>query len=59
MLRRPIQKRILTFLAESDDGLDNLIRQNTRSLRVLKVEKRLVNPYAQIAGHVAKVTVLA
>jgi hypothetical protein len=58
MTRRPIQKRVLTFFAESDEGLDRVIRQNTRNQRVLRVEKRLPK-LCTIASHEAKVTVLA
>jgi len=58
MTRRPIQKRVLTFLAESEAGLDQLIRQNTRHERVLDVKKLLPKETVMFGAHVAKVTVL-
>lgn len=59
MTRRPIQKRVLTFLAESEKGLDQLIRQQTHHERVLSVTKYMTNEYDMLAKCRAKVTVLA
>ncbi len=55
MTRRPCTKYI-RFLAESEAGLDQLIKRETEGKEVLKIDKKVL-AYGMIGGCTALVTI--
>ena len=54
-MRRPVDgTRVTCFLAESPEGLTNLINANIKPDQIISI-KHEVRQYAQFGGHVARV----
>ena len=57
MSRRPVEK-VTRFLADTPDGLDRLIQENTKGKKVLKIEKQYTSATVLFGRNQARVTTL-